>query len=49
MKSPVYFAGLRAHSDQESTIVKVQRLFARAGFPDIVARHDRTAPEGPFR
>jgi hypothetical protein len=43
MKSPVYFAGSRAHSDQESTIVKVQRLFACAGFPDIVAQHDRTA------
>ncbi len=43
MNSPVYFSGLRAHSDQESTILKVQRLFDRAGFPDIVAPHDRTA------
>jgi uncharacterized Fe-S center protein len=43
MNSPVYFAGLRAHSDQESTVIKVQRLFDRAGFPDIVAQHDRTA------
>jgi uncharacterized Fe-S center protein len=43
MKSPVYFSGLRAHSDQESTTIKVQRLFDRAGFPDIVALHDRTA------
>ncbi len=43
MKSPVYFVGLRAHSDQESTISKVQRLFDSAGFPDIVAPHDRTA------
>ena len=43
MNSPVYFFSLRAHSDQESTILKVQRLFDRAGFPDIVAPHDRTA------
>jgi len=43
MKSAVYFASLRAHSDQESTTVKVQRLFDRAGFSDVVARDDRTA------
>jgi hypothetical protein len=43
MKSAVYFASLRAHSDQESTMVKVQRLFDRAGFSDVVARDDRTA------
>ena len=43
MKSPVYFASLRAYSDQESTIIKVQRLFDRAGFSGVVAPHDRTA------
>jgi uncharacterized protein len=43
MKSAVYFACLRAHSDQESTTVKVQRLFDRAGFFDVVAQNDRTA------
>jgi uncharacterized Fe-S center protein len=43
MKSPVYFANLRAYSDQESTTVKVQRLFDRAGFSEIIAPHDKTA------
>jgi len=43
MKSLVFFASLRAHSDQESTAVKVQRLFDRAGFSEVVARDDRTA------
>jgi uncharacterized protein len=43
MKSPVYFASLRAYSDQESTTKKVQRLFDRAGFSGVVAPHDRTA------
>ena len=37
MKNAVYFANLRAHSDQENTTVKVQRLFDRAGFSDVVA------------
>ena len=43
MKSPVYFANLRAYSDQESTTIKVQRLFDRAGFSGVIAPHDRTA------
>ncbi len=43
MKSAVYFANLRAYSDQESTTVKVQRLFDRAGFSGIVADRDKTA------
>ncbi len=43
MKSAVYFASLRAHSDQESTTAKVQRLFERAGFSDVIAPHDKTA------
>jgi len=43
MKSAVYFANLRAYSDQESTTVKIQRLFDRAGFSEVVAHHDKTA------
>jgi uncharacterized Fe-S center protein len=43
MKSPVYFVNLRAYSDQESTTLKVQRLFDRAGFSGIIAPHDKTA------
>jgi uncharacterized Fe-S center protein len=43
MPEEVYFASLRAYSDQESTTMKVQRLFDRAGFSGIVAPHDTTA------
>lgn len=43
MKNEVYYANLRAYSDQESTIAKVQRLFDRAGFSDIISKDDRTA------
>jgi uncharacterized Fe-S center protein len=43
MKSEVYFANLRAYSDQESTISKVQRLFDRAGFSDAIHKDDKTA------
>jgi len=43
MKSLVYFAGLRAYSDQESMTSKVQRLFDGAGFSRVIAPHDRTA------
>lgn len=43
MKSPVYFASLRAFSDQESTTAKVQRLFDQAGFASLLAPHDKTA------
>ena len=43
MKSPVYFATLRAFSDQESTTAKVQRLFDHAGFSGLIARRDKTA------
>jgi hypothetical protein len=43
MPGEVYFASLRAYSDQESTTLKVQRLFERAGFSGIVAPHDKTA------
>ena len=43
MKSPVYFASLRAHSDQECTTAKVQRLFDRAGFSELIKPRDKTA------
>ena len=43
MKSPVYFASLRASSDQECTTAKVRRLFDRAGFSELIAPHDKTA------
>ena len=43
MKSAVYFANLRAYTDQESTTKKIQRLFDRAGFSEIIAPHDKTA------
>jgi uncharacterized protein len=43
MKSPVYFASLRALSENESTIAKVQRLFDHAGFTGLIAPHDKTA------
>jgi len=43
MKSPVYFASLRAYSDHDSTTTKVQRLFDKAGFADLIAPHDKTA------
>ncbi len=43
MKSRVWFASLRAFSDQESTSAKIQRLFDRAGFSEIAAPRDRTA------
>jgi len=43
MTSPVYFASLRAFSDQESTITKVQRLFDRAGFAEAISKKDKTA------
>ncbi len=43
MKSPVYFASLRAHSDQECTTAKVRRLFDRAGFSELIRPRDKTA------
>lgn len=43
MKSPVYFASLRAFSDHECTTSKVQRLFDIASFSDMIAPHDKTA------
>jgi len=43
MKSPVYFATLRAFSEHESTTAKVQRLFDHAGFAELIAPRDKTA------
>jgi uncharacterized protein len=43
MKSPVYFASLRAYSDHESTTAKVQRLFDKAGFASLISPQDKTA------
>jgi len=43
MTSTVYFASLRASSDSESTVAKVQRLFDRAGFAECIAPHHKTA------
>jgi hypothetical protein len=43
MKSPVYFANLRASSDKDSMASKVRRLFDRAGFSAIISPHDKTA------
>ena len=43
MTSPVYFASLRASSDNDSTVAKVRRLFDRAGFAECIAPHNKTA------
>lgn len=43
MSAPVWFASLRARSDKESTVAKVQRLFDEAGLGGCISKHDRTA------
>lgn len=43
MGSKVYFANLRARSHNESKMVKVQRLFDRAGFGNLLSKNDLTA------
>jgi hypothetical protein len=43
MKSAVYFADIRAFSDQESMMAKAGRLFDRAGFSALIAPRDMTA------
>jgi uncharacterized protein len=43
MKSKVWFASLRARSNDESTEVKVRRLFEVAGFSSCLHKRDRTA------
>jgi uncharacterized Fe-S center protein len=48
MRSQVYFARIRAHSDQESMTVKIQKLFDRAGFPSLFSAGDKTAVKVHF-
>jgi hypothetical protein len=43
MKSPVYFASVRAYSEKESTARKIERLFDCAGFSGLIAPRDKTA------
>ena len=43
LKSAVYFANVRARSDKDSKICKVQRLFDAAGMANIAAKGDLVA------
>lgn len=43
MTSNVYFANLRARSEKENKITKIQRLFDRAGFSKLLNEGDLTA------
>jgi uncharacterized Fe-S center protein len=43
MHSTVYFAGVRARSYQENKQNKIQKLFDRAGFCDVIRKDDLTA------
>ncbi|HOX34801.1 MAG TPA: DUF362 domain-containing protein [Methanoregulaceae archaeon] len=43
MKSPVYFASLRARDEKTSTVAKIRTLFDRAEFASLVEKGDRTA------
>lgn len=43
MKSKVYFAGVHSHGKQESLLVKLQKLYDKAGFGDMVAKGDIVA------
>ena len=43
MTSKVWFASLRARSNEESTEAKVRRLFDEAGFSSCIHKQDRTA------
>lgn len=43
MRSPVYFASVRAFSENESTARKIERLFDSAGFSGLIAPRDKTA------
>ena len=42
MTSKVYFAGIRASSEEESKGAKVEKLFEEAGFNDIISEEDLT-------
>ena len=48
MKSKVWFAGIRASSDQESTTAKVRRLFDAAGFSAVFSARDKSAVKVHF-
>ena len=43
MTSEVYFADIRARSNQQSKAEKVKRLFDKAGFGDLITKDDLTA------
>ncbi|WP_292424631.1 DUF362 domain-containing protein [Methanoregula sp.] len=43
MKSTVWFASLRARSNDENTEAKIRRLFDAAGFSSCIHKRDRTA------
>jgi uncharacterized Fe-S center protein len=43
MRSPVYFASLRARDEKTNTVAKIRKLFDDAGFDEIIAKRDRTA------
>lgn len=43
MRSKVYFASVHTQSKQESLLVKVQKLFDRAGFGDMISQGDIVA------
>ena len=43
LESTVYFANVRARSDRENKINKIQRLFDAAGLKEVVKKGDLTA------
>ncbi|MBP7073432.1 MAG: DUF362 domain-containing protein, partial [Clostridia bacterium] len=43
MKSKVYFAEVHSKSGQESLLVKLRKLFDRAGFGDMISQNDIVA------
>ncbi len=43
MKSKVYFAPVHSHGKQESLLVKMQKLFDKAGFGNIISKDDIVA------
>ncbi|MDD4503530.1 MAG: DUF362 domain-containing protein [Clostridiaceae bacterium] len=43
MKSKVFFAGVHSQGKQESLLVKMQKLFDRAGFGDMIFKDDIVA------
>lgn len=43
MKSKVYFASVHSHGKQESLLTKLQKLYDKAGFGDMVSKDDIVA------